>query len=61
MMRYFISFAWENKTQEGNGNIEMEVQSGIKSIEDTKAIAKEIKESLNFESVTVLYWKRFEC
>ena len=64
--RYFISYQWFAYSQsEGFGNVEVDRSTPIKSIEDTKELAEQIKNNPvnsipSNAKLVILFWRRFE-
>lgn len=60
MITYFVSYKCRKKSITGEGNVDVEMSSPIESIEDIRAIEKDIAKKHDFDSVVVLNYVRFE-
>lgn len=59
-MRYFISYSFTSKENQGFGSCDVTRKQKIHSSYDLKEISDIIKEENGFTGVVIMYWRPFE-
>lgn len=60
--RYFITYDYVNNKEDGIGCVIVLRQSKIKSLDDIKALAEDIRKKYNFSSISIIKFSRLkEC